>query len=408
VTAYESDVTRPHRAEPGSPTGPGEGEGRRALRIGLVSDCYVPRLGGIEMQVHDLARHLLRIGHEVVVITPSPGPDEIDGVPVRRVKVPLAPMDIPFTPSTFRVIADLLVQERVDVAHFNGGVLSPVAFIGAGMAQHRGIPTVITAHCLWSYAAPAFRALDRVAHWTQWPVVFSAVSDVAAAPIHRISRRAVRVAILPNGIDNDAWQVAPAPPDAGTVTLVSVMRLAPRKRPMHLLRMIEKVHHQMPPRVRLRVVIIGEGPERAKLEKTITARGLDRVVELTGRLTRDEIRERFAGADVFVAPANLESFGIAALEARCAGLPVVAKARTGIREFVGHGTEGLLAESDADMVAQLLRLVRDPELRARMARHNRETPSPVDWQRVVHLNVTAYRDAISLMAGRTGRARAGR
>jgi glycosyltransferase involved in cell wall biosynthesis len=275
------------------------------------------------------------------------------------------------------------------------------------MAQHRGIPTVITAHCLWSYAAPAFRVLDWVAHWTQWPVVFSAVSDVAAAPIHRISRRAVRVAILPNGIDNDAWRVAPAPRDASVVTLISVMRLAPRKRPGHLLRMIERVHHQVPPGVRLRAVIIGEGPERAKLEKTVAERGLGSVVELTGRLSRDEIRQQFARADVFVAPANLESFGIAALEARCAGLPVVAKARTGIREFVGHGTEGLLAESDADMVAQLVRLVRDPALRAGMARHNRDTPSPVDWQRVVHLNVAAYRDAISLMATRPARSRAG-
>jgi glycosyltransferase involved in cell wall biosynthesis len=405
VSAYESDVSGPETGGPVASPTPGSGE--PPLRIGLVSDCYVPRLGGIEMQVHDLARHLQGIGHDVVVITPSPGPDVVDGVPVRRVEVPLGPFDVPYTPSTFRTIADLLQQEHVDVAHFNGGVLSPVAFIGAGMAQHRGIPTVITAHCLWSYAAPAFQALDWVAHWTQWPVVFSAVSDVAAAPIHRISRRAVRVAILPNGIDNDAWRISPAPRDASEVTLVSVMRLAPRKRPGHLLRMIERVHHQMPPGVRLRVVIIGEGPERAKLEKVIAERGLASVVELTGRLSRDEIRQQFARADIFVAPANLESFGIAALEARCAGLPVVAKARTGIREFVGHGTEGLLAESDADMVVQLVRLVRDPTLRADMARHNRDTPAPVDWQRVVHLNVAAYRDAISLMATRSARSRVG-
>jgi glycosyltransferase involved in cell wall biosynthesis len=380
----------------------GLGDGERPLRIGLVSDCYVPRLGGIEMQVHDLARHLQAIGHEVVVITTSPGPDLVDGVPVRRVQVPLLPFDIPFTPRTFRVIADLLLQEQVDVAHFNGGVLSPVAFVGAGMAQQRGIPTVVTAHCVWSYATGVFRVLDWIHHWTSWPVVFSAVSDVAAAPVHRIARRGVRVSILPNGIDNDAWRVTPAPRDASVVTLVSVMRLAPRKRPGHLLKMVERVHQQLPPGIRLRAVVIGEGPEREKLEKTIRAKGLDSVFELTGRLSRDEIREQFARADVFVAPANLESFGIAALEARCAGLPVVAKARTGIREFVGHGAEGLLAESDADMVAQLLRLVRDPALRARMARHNRETPAPVDWRRVVHLNVAAYRQAVAVMTAHVG------
>ena len=387
---------RTDRAAPDGAVRPPDGE--RPLRIGLVSDCYVPRLGGIELQVHDLARQLRAIGHEVVVITPSPGPDEVDGVPVRRVAAPMLPFDIPFSPRTFRRIADLLGEEGVDVAHFNGGVLSPVAFIGAGMAQHRGIPTVITAHCLWSYASPAFRAADWVAHWTQWPVVFSAVSDVAAAPIHRIARRGVRVAILPNGIDNDAWHVDPEPRDPDVVTLVAVMRLAPRKRPGHLVKMIDRVRQQAPPGTAVRAVIIGDGPERPTIEKMIAERDLGGVVRLTGRLGREEIRREFARADVFVAPANLESFGIAALEARCAGLPVVAKARTGIREFVAHGHEGLLAESDADLVAQMVRLVRDPVLRQRMAEHNRTTPSPVDWSRVVHLNVAAYRDAVRLMA----------
>jgi glycosyltransferase involved in cell wall biosynthesis len=363
------------------------------LKIGLVSDCYVPRLGGIEMQVHDLAIHLQAAGHQVVVITPSPGPDLVDGVRVLRMDVPLLPFDIPFAPSTFRLIAALLEREHVDVAHFHGGIVSPVAFIGAANAQARGIPTVITTHCLWSYATPAFRLLERRYHWTRWPVVFSAVSHVAAAPLRRVSSRHVDVTILPNGIDNDQWRIIPAPRDAGVVTIVSVMRLAPRKRPLHLLKMVKKVRDQAPGTIRLKVVIIGEGPERSSLEKFIARHGLGSVVELAGRCSREQIRDHFTRADLFVAPANLESFGIAALEARCAGLPVVAKARTGIREFIAHGQEGLLAESDEDMAGQLVRLVRDHGLRARIAEHNRETPSSVDWSRVVPLNVAAYHDA---------------
>lgn len=370
----------------------------RPLKIGLVTDCYVPRLGGIEMQVHDLAQHLQRAGHQVVVITPTPGPELMDGVRVIRMDVPLLPMDIPYAPSTFRRIADLLDREQVDVAHFNGGIVSPVAFVGAYNAQAAGIPTIITTHCLWSYATPLFHLLDKKYQWTRWPVVLSAVSDVAAAPIHQIGgRKGVAVTILPNGIENDTWHVTPQPRDASVVTIVGVMRLAPRKRPLHLLKMIKRVHDQTPAGTTLRLVIIGEGPERGQLEKFIAANGLGHVVDLAGRRTREEIRECFARSDVFVAPANLESFGIAALEARCAGLPVVAKARTGIREFIAHGQEGLLAETDDDMVAHLVRLVRDPALRSQMARHNRETPSAVDWSEVVQLNIAAYRDAIDVM-----------
>ncbi|MSX95581.1 MAG: glycosyltransferase, partial [Actinobacteria bacterium] len=57
------------------------------MKIALISDCYVPRLGGIEMQVHDLARHLQLAGHEVVVVTTTAGPDVVDGVSVHRVDV---------------------------------------------------------------------------------------------------------------------------------------------------------------------------------------------------------------------------------------------------------------------------------------------------------------------------------
>ncbi len=368
------------------------------MRIGLVTDCYLPQIGGIEMQVHDLAQHLQQAGHEVIVITPTSGPDDVDGVPVHRLDVPLLPFNIPFTPKTFRLVSNLIEREHIDVAHFHGGIVSPLSYLAAYTAQKRGIPTVITTHCLWSYATPAFAALDRVFHWSSWNAVFSAVSSVAAEPIRKICGSDRDVLVLPNGIDHRSWAIdRPDDADEGddhVVTLVSVMRLAPRKRPLHLLKMMKRLRDRVAG-TPVRLVIIGEGPERASLERYIRANRLDDMVELAGRRSREEIREAFATADVFVAPANLESFGIAALEARCAGLPVVAKARTGIREFVEHGREGLLALSDRDMVDQLVRIVRDRELRLLIAKNNRETRSPVDWADVVDLNVAAYRSAIS-------------
>jgi glycosyltransferase involved in cell wall biosynthesis len=326
----------------------------------------------------------------------------MDGVRVQRIDVPLLPFDIPFTPKAFRLVADLLERERVEVAHFHGGIASPLAYGAARAAQRAGIPTAITVHCMWSYATPAFAALDRVGHWTEWPVVLSSVSNVAAEPIRRIAGPDREVMVLPNGIDNAQWVIEPADRDPSVVTLVSVMRLAPRKRPLQLLKMIRRVVARLGPEVTLKVIIIGEGPERPQLEKFLRTNGLTEVVDLVGRRNREEIREIFGRSDVFVAPANLESFGIAALEARCAGLPVVAKARTGIREFVEHGREGLLASTDADMVDQLTRIVRDAELRTVITKHNRDTPSPVDWSEVVARNVAAYRVAIEMRTGTPG------
>jgi glycosyltransferase involved in cell wall biosynthesis len=366
------------------------------LKIALISDCYVPRLGGIEMQVHDLARHLQLAGHDVVVLTTTPGPAVVDGVRVHRINVPLLPFDIPFTRKAFREVARLLADEQVDVAQFHGGVLSPLSYVGARAAQKAGLPTVITVHCIWSYATPLFIGLNALTGWGKWPVVLSAVSEVAVGPLRRRARKGSQVVVLPNGIENDAWKIEPIPHDPSVVRFVSVMRLAPRKRPMHLLRMIDQVVDRLPEGQLVEMIIIGDGPELTQLEKYVRAHGLTEVVKLVGRRTREEIRDLFARSDVFVAPANLESFGIAALEARCAGLPVVAKSRTGIREFVRHEQEGLLAESDEDMVEQLTRIVLDSTLRDRMTAHNRSTRSPVDWSDVIDRNVDAYRLAISL------------
>ena len=94
-------------------------------------------------------------------------------------------------------------------------------------------------------------------------------------------------------------------------------------------------------------------------------------VTLAGRLDRGAVRELLRGAHVFVAPADLESFGIAALEARCAGLPVVAKASGGVREFVRDEVEGLLCDTDEDMVQALVRLGAEPDPAPGIADHNR-------------------------------------
>jgi endonuclease I len=75
----------------------------------------------------------------------------------------------------------------------------------------------------------------------------------------------------------------------------------------------------------------------------------------------------------------------------------VAKAQTGIREFITHEQEGLLAVSDDDMVVQLARIITDHSMRERMARFNRLNPSPVDWSDVVAKNVAAYRLAMTLV-----------
>ena len=306
------------------------------------------------------------------------------------------PYELPVHPRAAGAMRALMQQSAYDVVHVHAGVVSPFAFAVAPEVARSATAMVVTVHSLWGYLTPMFRLLDRPVGWTRWPAVLSAVSEVAAGPLRRIAGPDVEVRVLPNGIDPAAWQVDPLPRDPGDVLVVAVMRLAQRKRPLALLRILRQARAQLPPEVRLRALVIGEGPEHRALQRYLDRHAMD-WVQLTGRYTREQIRQVYRRADLFVAPANLESFGIAALEARAAGLPVLAKANSGIREFVTDGVEGLLAASDTDLVDGLVRLARSPELRGRIAVHNRAAPPRFGWDEALTRTELAYKAAAGLI-----------
>jgi glycosyltransferase involved in cell wall biosynthesis len=161
------------------------------------------------------------------------------------------------------------------------------------------------------------------------------------------------------------------------------MRLAGRKRPGALLAIADAVRSLLPDGAGLRLLIAGDGPLAPRLRSEIDRSGLRETVTLLGGLSREQVRSVYRQADLYVAPAYQESFGIAALEARAAGLPVVAMRAGGVREFVEHDVDGLLCDDDADMVDALRRLVGDEVLRSRIAAHNLASPPIQAWPRTL-------------------------
>ncbi|GAA3193686.1 glycosyltransferase family 4 protein [Dactylosporangium siamense] len=358
------------------------------MRIAHVTDFFLPRLGGIEMQVHDLAVRQQAAGHEVEIITTTPGGPADDGeLRVHRLSERLWLLPAEVRPGVLRAGRELLLNGRYDVLHVHAGPASPLAFAAAALADR--VPTVVTIHSLLSHLEHAFRALDTASGWTRWPAVWTAVSDVAAAPLQRLVWP-MEVHVLPNGIDTDRWRVDPHPADPAGVLVVAVMRLAARKRPMQLLRLLRQARATLPAAAGLRVVIAGEGPRRPAMERFLRRHGMTGWVSLPGRLSRPQIRSLFAQSDLFVAPAILESFGIAALEARCAGLPVVARAEGGIGQLIADGREGVLVDSDAAMADAIAALVMDPARRGRIAAHNLATSPPVAWPDVLARTTGLY------------------
>jgi glycosyltransferase involved in cell wall biosynthesis len=360
------------------------------VRIAHVTDFYLPRLGGIEMHVHDLAVRQQAAGHQVEIVTTSPGPDREGNLSVHRLT------GRGCWPAGLSAGRTLLREGTYDVVHVHAGPASPLAFAAIGLAEQ--LPTVVTVHSLLHRLEPAFRVLDAGVGWSELPAVWTAVSQVAAAPVKRLVGSAP-VYVLPNGIEAELWRVPAHPRVPGELVVVAVMRLAARKRPLHLLRLLRRAHRELAGGTRLRAVVVGDGPLHGASERYLRRHDMTGWVRLPGQLTRPQIKEMFTRADVFVAPATLESFGIAALEARCAGLPVIARSQGGISGFIADGREGLLVDSDRAMADAIVALATDEGTRARIAAHNRTTLPSVSWPDVLARTAKLYDLAASRRSG---------
>ncbi|MDF2093840.1 glycosyltransferase family 4 protein [Knoellia sp. 3-2P3] len=369
------------------------------MKVALLSDCYLPRLGGIEVQVHDLAAQLRARGHEVEVFTATPGShgerhgfiETIDGTRVHRMALRL-PWELPVNPLAPPEVRRRLRDGGFDVAHVHMGVVSPFATDMADAALEVGLPTAITWHCLVERSRPLFRLTGHARRWHRRGAALSAVSAVTAASVHGIVGGRPRVEVLPNGIDVGLW-APPHPrvkPAGVPVHVVAAMRLAARKRPIAVLEVAAAAREIVPAGIPFTLELMGEGPELPRLQHFARTHHMESWLRLPGRVSRTELRQRYWQSDLYLTPARLEAFGIAALEARTSGLPILARSGTGVADFVDDGVHGILAEDDDALAEALAMLVVDDRLRTDMACHSATMPPAQAWPSVLDLVEAEY------------------
>jgi len=365
------------------------------VRITHVTDVYLPRLGGIEVHVAELARRQQLDGHHVSVVTATAdGPSSVvtgsqGDEQVTRVGGRL-PIVVGWSPGAGRRAATVVLGSGTDVVHVHLGGVAPTGWAAIRAAGQAGIPTVITVHS----RLDGLRAVHRLASagygWRGSPLVWTAVGHRVAEQLQLTLRLPHPVAVLPNAVDRAFWRPQVEPAVHAEVLLVSALRHTRRKRADAMVGILQQVRKQSPGTVPLRAVIAGDGPRRQAIVRQIRTAGMADWVHLPGRMTRDELRRLYHLADAFIAPTRLESFGIAALEARQAGLPVLALADSGTAEVLEHGREAILARTDSELATATAWLVRDPARREAIAAHNRRVESGFGWDRSLRSTYAAY------------------
>ena len=243
--------------------------------------------------------------------------------------------------------------------------------------------------------ALALGAADAATGWARRGVVLTAVSSVVASQAARWLPGA-DVGVLPNGIDVGFWRNeghTTATPDSELV-FVTAMRLSRKKRADRLLRAFAGTMRFVGGSPSLSLVIAGDGPDRPALQRLASELGVADRVRFAGALSRVELRALYARSAVFVLPSERESFGLAALEARAAGLPVIAMLAGGARDFIQPGVNGLLARDAAELATFMRRMALDAPFRAFVRARNLATPPSYDWPDVTALHAALYEVAV--------------
>jgi glycosyltransferase involved in cell wall biosynthesis len=362
------------------------GPGRLIARVRIlyVSDVYFPRINGVSTSIQTFRGELARLGHATTLVAPAyPAPHADDAfitrIPARA--VPLDPEDRAMRWRALRGVHCRLAGEHFDLVHVQTPFLAHYA--GVGLARRFGVPVVATYHTLFEeylfHYVPfvpraAMRAAARRFSRSQCNAL-NAVVVPSTAMRETLERYGVtaRVEIIPTGIpiaefsggDGARFRarhgIAPSRP-----VLVYVGRVAFEKNIGFLLRALAIARRSVPAAL---LVICGEGPATAQLQREAAALGLGEAVRFVGYLDRaTELRDCYRAADALVFASRTETQGLVLLEAMALGVPVVSTAVMGTRDIVGSGRGARVAADDERaFAAQIARLLTEPGLRARLA-----------------------------------------
>ncbi|HTJ66466.1 MAG TPA: glycosyltransferase family 4 protein [Actinospica sp.] len=302
------------------------------MRVVLVLG---PSTGGIGTYVRALAEYCAGRGDQVIVVAPAATESHFDFAATGARVVP---------PSRLRA-----ALKHADVVHSHG--LKAAAVTNVALATLRDGPRhVVTLH----NAAPAGRVSGLVERLAIRPaaVVLGASSDL----VHRAAALHAREAAL-CPVPSPPLPAPTRPPAdrGGTSVILTVARLSPQKSLPVLLDAVTLLAD-----LDIKVLIAGDGPERAALSARIEAGKLP--VTLLGH--RRDVADLLAAADVFVLPSQWEARALVVQEALRAGVPVVTTRVGGLPELVGDAALLVPPNDPPALAAEIRRVLTDPTLRA--------------------------------------------
>ena len=231
----------------------------------------------------------------------------------------------------------------IDIIHAHGPL--PAGHAATLLSREMGIPFVITVHGLDAYSTKqvsgfAGRWCERMCSH-----IYSSAKNVICVSEHVREKVLEKVhcqtVVVYNGVDSELF--SPAPGNEIKPIVLSIGNLIPTKGHALLLHAIAIGNSHYP---EISCEIIGEGPERAALERLAKGLNIAHKVHFRGRVNRKEVAAAMRRCAVFALPSRYEALGCVYLEAMSSAVPVIGCRGQGIEEIIEHGRNGWLTSTE--------------------------------------------------------------
>jgi len=349
------------------------------MRIAML--CYAS-VGGSGVVATELAHALACRGHDVYVLSrgrPFRWRADADGLSFVDVETPSYPLfrEPQYILALANAIVQLSLEHRLDIVHAHYAIPHATAAYLAHQMLAASLDSCPPRTITTLHGTDITLAGNEPSH--RRAVAFSIEQSHAVTSVSASLRRDTQatlgitrdITVIPNFLDDAEWRRRRDPDlreaicEQGRYDAIVVH--ASNFRPVKRVDAVFEAFQRIRQRVRARLLMIGDGPDRAPLERRVAAEGATDAVQFIGE--QQDLVRWLSIADLFLLPSSQESFGLAALEAMACEVPVVASRVGGLPEVIEDGVSGFLCPVDAlDVMAERgIDLLRNSDLRARIA-----------------------------------------
>jgi N-acetyl-alpha-D-glucosaminyl L-malate synthase BshA len=344
------------------------------VKVGIT--CY-PTYGGSGIVATELGMELANRGHEVHFISYA-NPIRLDpGIPrihYHEVEVSTYPL-FQFPPYCLALasrMAEVAERYELDLLHVHYAIPHSIAALLAQqmLAPKRRLPFVTTLHGTDITLVGADRSYFPITRFSiERSNGVTSISDHLKLQTEQVFKIANPIRVIKNFVNCEMYhpdrekKARPWYVPAGDRVLIHVSNFRPVKRVLDCVRILARVRKQAP----AHLLMVGDGPERGGAERLAHELGVSPHVSFLGK--QDHVERLLPAAHVLLMPSEMESFGLAALEAMACGVVPVATRVGGVPELITHGEDGFLEQTgDVDaQAAHVIRLLEDEALHERMA-----------------------------------------